>query len=123
MATEAQYTLDQGEQGSAVLRLSGPYLLSTVGEVDKGLRKLDAQIAEVELRWNVGDEAQRSGRIRHYGARGDARAWPAGCDCVRRARHSRAVLAHKAKNCREHDAPHNWLRCAPCWHTVSAQKR
>ena len=49
MATEAQYTLDQGEQGSAVLRLAGPYLLSTVGGVDRGLRKLDAQIAEVDL--------------------------------------------------------------------------
>tara|TARA_A100001037_G_scaffold262504_1_gene252161 strand:+ start:174 stop:1286 length:1113 start_codon:yes stop_codon:yes gene_type:complete len=49
MATEAQYTLDQGEQGSAVLRLAGPYLLSTVGGVDRVLRKLDAQIAEVDL--------------------------------------------------------------------------
>ena len=51
------------------------------------------EIADLELRWNVGDEAQRSGQIRHSGPRRDARAWPAPrCDCVRRAP-LRAVLA------------------------------
>ena len=37
MATEADYTLDKGDGGRTVLRLKGPYLLSTIANVDRGL--------------------------------------------------------------------------------------
>ena len=49
MATEADYTLDKGDGGRTVLRLKGPYLLSTIANVDRGLRKLDDDIDVIDL--------------------------------------------------------------------------
>ena len=48
MAELAQYHLEEGE-GGTVLTLSGPYLVSTVGALDKELRSLDADIDRVDL--------------------------------------------------------------------------
>lgn len=49
MVTEADYTLDKDDGGRTVLRLKGPYLLSTISDVDTGLRKIDEQIDVVDL--------------------------------------------------------------------------
>ena len=49
MATEAQYSLDNDGDGRTVLRLSGPYLLSTIGDVEAELRKLDTQLSAIDL--------------------------------------------------------------------------
>ena len=51
MATEADYTLDKGDGGRTVLRLKGPYLLSTIANVDRGLRKLDETNAWAIENW------------------------------------------------------------------------
>jgi len=48
MAGLAEYELEQGQEG-AVLTLSGPYLVSTIGEVDEELRDLEGPIAKVDL--------------------------------------------------------------------------
>ena len=45
----AQYELVEGDDGEQVLALSGPYLVSTIGEVDEELRALDGTIARVDL--------------------------------------------------------------------------
>ena len=49
MATEAQHTLEQGGDGGGILRLSGPYILSTIGEIEGDLRKRDLAIATIDL--------------------------------------------------------------------------
>ena len=49
MSGLAQYELRQGEDGRAVLALSGPYLVSTVGAVDEDLRALEGPIGAVDL--------------------------------------------------------------------------
>ena len=48
MARLAEYELEQGD-GGAVLALSGPYLVSTIGALDEELRRLDGPIARVDL--------------------------------------------------------------------------
>ena len=48
MAGLAQYELEQGD-GGTVLTLSGPYLVSTIGQLDADLRALDGPIARVDL--------------------------------------------------------------------------
>lgn len=49
MATEAHYTLEKDGEGRTVLRLSGPYLLSTISDVDQGLRQLSEPYSAVDL--------------------------------------------------------------------------
>jgi len=49
MATEAQYSLDKDGEGRTVLRLSGPYLLSTISDVDKELHRLDQSFDAVDI--------------------------------------------------------------------------
>ncbi|GAB5348136.1 MlaE family ABC transporter permease [Alteriqipengyuania sp. 357] len=49
MGTAAQYTLDKNDGGRTVLRLSGPYLLSSIGEIEKDLRKLDSDFDAIDL--------------------------------------------------------------------------
>ena len=49
MATEAQHTLEQDGEGRGVLRLSGPYILSTIGSIESDLRKRDLQIETIDL--------------------------------------------------------------------------
>lgn len=49
MATEAHYTLEKDGEGRTVLRLTGPYLLSTIGRIEKPLRDLDADYAAIDL--------------------------------------------------------------------------
>ena len=44
----AQYELQQGE-GGAVLALTGPYLVSSIGAVDEELRYIEGDIARVDL--------------------------------------------------------------------------
>ena len=48
MARLAEYDIEDGE-GGAVLTLSGPYLVSTIGALDAELRKIDQPIARVDL--------------------------------------------------------------------------
>ncbi|QZD90226.1 ABC transporter permease [Qipengyuania aurantiaca] len=48
MARLAEYELEQGD-GGAVLTLTGPYLVSTIGALDEELRSLDGPIARVDL--------------------------------------------------------------------------
>ena len=45
----AQYDLRQDDGGETVLALSGPYLVSTIGEVDGELRGLDGSVAKLDL--------------------------------------------------------------------------
>lgn len=49
MTDRADFSLDQAEDGSVRLVLAGPYLVSTVGAVDRQLRALDGPIAAVDL--------------------------------------------------------------------------
>ena len=49
MVTEAQYSLEQDGDGRSVLKLSGPYVLSTIGDVERGLHGLDQQVAAIDL--------------------------------------------------------------------------
>ena len=49
MATDPHYELEQDGDGRRVLRLSGPYLLSTIGTIDKKLRSLDEDIAAIDM--------------------------------------------------------------------------
>ena len=49
MATEAQYSLDNDGDGRTVLRLSGPYLLSTISNIDKKLSRLDQDFDAVDV--------------------------------------------------------------------------
>ena len=44
----AEYELQEGD-GGAVLSLTGPYLVSTIGAIDEDLRGLDGSIAKVDL--------------------------------------------------------------------------
>ena len=48
MKGPAEYELQDGE-GGAVLALTGPYLVSSIGAIDKELRALDGEIATVDL--------------------------------------------------------------------------
>ena len=45
----AEYELVEGDDGGDVLVLSGPFLVSTIGQVDHDLRALDGQITKVDL--------------------------------------------------------------------------
>ncbi len=45
----AEYELVKGDDGGNVLVLSGPFLVSTIGQVDHDLRALDGQITKVDL--------------------------------------------------------------------------
>ena len=45
----AEYELVEGDDGGNVLVLSGPFLVSTVGQVDHHLRALEGQITKVDL--------------------------------------------------------------------------
>lgn len=45
----AEYELVEGDDGGNVLVLSGPFLVSTIGQVDHDLRALDGQITKVDL--------------------------------------------------------------------------
>lgn len=49
MSGFAEYELDEGGDGGAVLVLSGPYLVSTIGSVDEELRAIDSQVAQIDL--------------------------------------------------------------------------
>ena len=49
MATEATYTLEKDGDGRTVLRLAGPYLLSSIGSVERGLRSLDESFSAIDL--------------------------------------------------------------------------
>ena len=49
MGTAAQYSLDKNDGGRNVLRLSGPYLLSSIGDIEKDLRRLDADFDQIDL--------------------------------------------------------------------------
>ncbi len=49
MGTAAQYSLDKNDQGRTVLRLSGPFLLSTIGDVEPQLRGLDQSFDAIDL--------------------------------------------------------------------------
>ena len=48
MARLAEYDIEDGD-GGAVLTLSGPYLVSTIGALDGELRKIEGPIARVDL--------------------------------------------------------------------------
>ncbi|MBX7483202.1 MlaE family ABC transporter permease [Qipengyuania qiaonensis] len=45
----AEYELVDGDDGGNVLVLSGPYLVSTIGAVERDLRALDGEIRKVDL--------------------------------------------------------------------------
>ncbi len=45
----AEYELVKGDDGGNVLVLSGPFLVSTIGQVDHDLRALDGHITKVDL--------------------------------------------------------------------------
>ena len=45
----AQYSLETNEEGRTLMRLSGPYLVSTVGEIDQDLDAIGEQIGTIDL--------------------------------------------------------------------------
>ncbi|WP_284124565.1 ABC transporter permease [Parerythrobacter aestuarii] len=49
MSEGASFTLQQQDDGSTVLRLSGPYLVSTIGAIDQDLRDLGGDFQAVDL--------------------------------------------------------------------------
>ena len=49
MATAAHYTLEENTEGRTVLKLGGPFLLSTISTIESDLRKLKADYAAVDL--------------------------------------------------------------------------
>ncbi|MCB2052079.1 MAG: ABC transporter permease, partial [Novosphingobium sp.] len=49
MTIGAHYEIEEREDGAARLRLSGPYLVATIGTVDEDLRDLSYALAEVDL--------------------------------------------------------------------------
>jgi phospholipid/cholesterol/gamma-HCH transport system permease protein len=49
MSGQAEFSIDEDEAGRAVLRLSGPYLISTIGKIDQDLLAIDREIAEIDL--------------------------------------------------------------------------
>lgn len=49
MSDQASFSLEQQDDGSTVLRLSGPYLVSTVGAIDQDLRAIDSIYQSVDL--------------------------------------------------------------------------
>ena len=49
MSDGAQYRLEEGENGRTKLVLSGPYLVSTIGAIDRELQRLDGDYQVVDL--------------------------------------------------------------------------
>ena len=49
MSGSAQFELRQGDDGGAVLALSGPYLVSTIGAVDEDLMALDGEFSRIDI--------------------------------------------------------------------------
>ncbi len=49
MSDGAQYRLEEGENGRTKLVLSGPYLVSTIGTIDRELQGLDGEYQVVDL--------------------------------------------------------------------------
>ena len=49
MSELADFAIQDGPDGNAVLALSGPYLVSSIGYVDAALRKIDEPIAAIDL--------------------------------------------------------------------------
>ncbi|MCP9222447.1 ABC transporter permease [Erythrobacter sp. LQ02-29] len=49
MAQGPQYSVEEGEDGRKVLRLSGPYLVSSIGEIDQDLRVMDQSLDRIDL--------------------------------------------------------------------------
>ena len=45
----AEYHLDEGGDGPSRLVLTGPYLVSTIGGVDRALRKIDGPLDDIDL--------------------------------------------------------------------------
>ncbi len=49
MDSGAQFSIEDGGEGGSRLVLSGPYLVSTLGVVDRELRAIDGEIATIDL--------------------------------------------------------------------------
>jgi phospholipid/cholesterol/gamma-HCH transport system permease protein len=49
MSEGADFAVHDGDDGTAVLALSGPYLVSTIGSVDKALRTIDMPLRSIDL--------------------------------------------------------------------------
>ena len=49
MSEGAEFSFDESEDGAARLVLTGPWLVSTVGKVDKELRELEGPVAALDL--------------------------------------------------------------------------
>ncbi len=49
MSEGAEFSIEDDGKGGAKLLLSGPYLVSTIGEIDQDLRDIDGAISEVDL--------------------------------------------------------------------------
>jgi len=73
MSEGASFSLHEQDDGSTVLRLAGPYLVSTIGAIDQDLRALHGGFAAVDLSdvteidtvgaWMASTVAQRSGAV------------------------------------------------------------
>ena len=73
MADGASFSLQTQDDGSTVLRLAGPYCVSTIGAIDQDLRALEGGFAAVDLSevtkidtvgaWMACTAAQRSGAV------------------------------------------------------------
>ncbi len=49
MSEAADFAIQDGEGGNAVLALSGPYLVSTIAQVDDALRAIDGAVGTIDL--------------------------------------------------------------------------
>jgi phospholipid/cholesterol/gamma-HCH transport system permease protein len=49
MADRASFALHQQDDGTTVLRLAGPYLVSTIGAIDQDLRAIDTKFSTLDL--------------------------------------------------------------------------
>ncbi len=49
MSSEAQFEIEEDGEGAVRLVLSGPYLVSTIGEIDTQLRELDSGFDSIDL--------------------------------------------------------------------------
>lgn len=49
MSEGASFSLQQQDDGTTVLRLAGPYLVSTIGAIDQDLRSIDTPVQGIDL--------------------------------------------------------------------------
>jgi phospholipid/cholesterol/gamma-HCH transport system permease protein len=49
MTTGAEYLLEEMDGGGTRLRLTGPYLISSIGPIDQDLRAIDGRLDEIDL--------------------------------------------------------------------------